>query len=150
MGQSEFSPDFTQVAYLQHIEGSMPGDPKLLALVSLDEGGLGESVAYYSQASQIYGWSLDSSYFAFITNSPQPTAMIGGPGVDPFPALSPESAEGYTDGVVFQVEWVDETRYLFLANNPRGWDILLGEVFQPNVVLVGFAPGQPPDFDFAY
>jgi Tol biopolymer transport system component len=150
MGQPVFSPDLSQVAYLQSTEGSAPGvHQAALAVANLDQYTVGESTSYYPEASLIYGWSPDSNHFAFLTNSQQPTAMIGQLGNDPFPAFEPE---GGTDDsfytAVIDVTWVDDTRYLFLAINPRGWDILLGELFTTDVTLVGFVPGAPPSFDF--
>jgi hypothetical protein len=151
MGQPVFSPDFTRVAYLQSAEVGTPGIQSALLIAELDPGGIGESITYYPEAYTILGWSPDSNYFAFLTNPQQPTAMIGQLGIDPFPALELQSdADDSFYSASIDVTWVDDSRYLFLAMNPRGWDILLGELFTPGVTLVGFVPGAPPIFDFAY
>jgi hypothetical protein len=101
-----------------------------------------ETVTYFPEVHNLYGWSPDSQHFAFLINPQLPLAQIGRLGGDPIPAHSDAEA------AVIDVHWVDASRYLFLAQSSRGWDILLREIGGPTTVVAAVA-GPRPAFDFA-
>lgn len=138
-GEFAFSPDLSQVAYLALPEGALPGDQESLLVTNLNNG---ETVTYFGQAYGLYGWAPDAGHFAFLSNPQLPQAQIGALGADVLPA--------HSDGevAVINVSWVDADRYLFLAQSPRGWDIMLGEIGGSSTILAAVA-GQPPAYDFA-
>jgi len=157
-----FSPDLYYVAY-QYLEGPEPELPVTsLRITDLKfdrtgpyypKAGDGTPIPLesgatvtYPMAGQVYGWSPDPRYFAFLAH-PGPglaQAMIGQIGGEAVPA------HGDAD-TVFDLRWVDGSRYLCLAQDAvRGWVIPLGEIGGP-VTVVAQVPGSdhPPAYDFA-
>jgi hypothetical protein len=109
-----------------------------------------EAIVYRPMAGEIYGWAPGPGHadgerlFAFLaqTDPELPSqAQIGQLGGDVVPAYS--DAE-----FVIDVRWVDADRYLFLAQSPKGWDILLGEIGGPVTGVAGVV-GSLPVYDFA-
>jgi hypothetical protein len=138
--QLAFSPDFNYVAYLKQPEGTPAGSSHGSLLVT--DLSNDETVTYLPEVHNVHGWSLDSQHFAFLTNPQLPQAQIGRLGSDPVPAY------GDAESAVIDVRWVDASRYLFLAQSSRGWDIILGEIGGPTTVVAAVA-GPLPAFDFA-
>lgn len=140
--QLVFSPDLTHAAYLEQPEGALPGSSQgSLLITDLDSS---ETITYYPQAHNIYGWTPNSEYFAFLTNPQLPQAQIGQLGSDAVPAY----ADADADAAVIDVRWVDANRYLFLAQSARGWDIVLGQIGGISTFLAAVV-GRPPSYDFA-
>ena len=162
LAQPAFSPDLNYVAH-QYLEPSEPG----LSVTSLritdlkfaragtyyPEAGTGTPITLesgetvtYPMAGQVYGWSPDPRYFAFLAH-PGPglaQAQIGQIGGDAVPAYGDAAT-------VIDVRWVEGGRYLCLARDAiRGWVIFLGEIGGP-VTPVAQVPGadHPPAYDFA-
>ena len=162
LSEPAFSPDLNYVAHL-YLEGPEPELPAMSLRITdlkFDRTGTyypaagagkaitlgsGETVTY-PMAGQVYGWSPDPRYFAFLAY-PAPgltQAQIGRLGGDAIPAC------GDADTVI-DVRWVDGGRYLCLAQDAvRGWVIFLGEVGGP-MTVVDQVPGvnHPPAYDFA-
>jgi len=125
-----FSPDLSHVAYLAG-QGS-------LFTTNLDTG---QTVSYQSGVDDVGGWSLDSRHFSFLTFAEgQPQTQIGRLG---FPAVP---AHDETKAAAVDLEWVGAYHYLFLATDPQGWEIRLGEVGGASRVLVAVDGHQPYDF----
>jgi len=105
----------------------------------------GETITHRPMAGEIYGWAPDAQHLAFAAQ-PDPQlpfqAQIVQLGGDVVPAYSD------TDGAVIDVRWVDADHYLFLAQSPKGWDILLGEM-GGSVTGVAGVVGSRPAYDFA-
>jgi len=105
----------------------------------------GETITHRPMAGEIYGWAPDAQHLAFAAQ-PDPQlpfqAQIAELGGDAVPAYSD------TDGVVIDVRWVDADRYLFLAQSPKGWGILLGEI-GGSITGVAGVVGSLPTYDFA-
>jgi len=142
MMPSVFSPDLRYVAHM-HYEQSDPASPPVVGLFITDLDS-GETLAQYAEATQVYGWSLDSRYFAFQATLPDdlpPQVQIGQLGGDAVPVYS--DAEFITD-----LRWVDAEHYLFLAQSSKGWNIMLGEIGGPVKSVAGVV-GSPPAYDFA-
>ena len=162
MTQPAFSPDLNYVAhlYLEQSEPELPG-PSLLVtdlkfnrtLTYYPKPGTGAPITLesgetitYPVAGQIYGWSPDPRYLAFLAHPTpgQSQAMIGQLGGDAVPA------HGDADTVI-DVRWVDGDRYLCLAQDEiRGWVIFLGQI-GGLATPVAPVPGadHPPAYDFA-
>ena len=136
-----FSPDLQYVAYLEQPEGAKPGHTqgKLIVRALVD----GTTVVQYPQAIDIYGWSSDSQYWAFLSNPESPRAQIGQIGTIPMPAYDD------TDATTIDVRWVDATHYLFLEISHEHLSLLLGEVGGPSELLVT-VPGRSLPYDWAY
>jgi len=138
-GEFAFSPDLSQVAYLGLPEGASLGDQESLLVTNLDNG---QTVTYFGQAYGLYGWAPDGGHFAFLSNPQLPQARIGALGADALPAHSDDQV------AAIDMRWVDAGRYLFLAQSPGGWDIMLGEIGGSSTILATLA-GPPPAYDFA-
>jgi dipeptidyl aminopeptidase/acylaminoacyl peptidase len=136
-----FSPDLNNLAYLGPRGEYQLGEPGQLVVTSLT-GSEDTDLLTYPDSYQIYGWSPDSGRIAFLTNPTQPQAMIGQLGVgDAIPVFDGAA------GAVIEVEWVDNTRYLFLAQSSQGWDIVLGEMGGAYTTITTVA-GALPSYDF--
>jgi Tol biopolymer transport system component len=163
MKESFFSPDLRYVAHLNAAQSDPESTPMTsLLITSLDKGQAvtyypqtdsgtqvtldsGETITLYPEATLIYGWAPDSLHFAFLTYSSElpPQVQIGQLGVDATPIYSDADA-------IIDVRWVDADRYLFLAQGPRGLDILLGHLqFGGLITSVAGVVGDPPAYDFA-
>jgi hypothetical protein len=162
--QASFSPDLSYVAYLypEQSDSAWSGADLLITDLKFDttityypkaDTGVqislenGETSTYYPVAGEIYGWSSDPRYFAFLAYpSPGlPQGQIGRLGSDAVPAYSDASA------AVIKLRWVDGDRYLCLAQDAlKGWVILLGKIDGP-ATTVASVPGadDPPAYDFA-
>ncbi len=153
MKPSVISPDLRYVAHLHYEQTDAASFPmSSLLITDLNDGetvtyypqtGSGETTSPYPEATLIYGWSPDSQHLAFLANLPDlaPQVQIGRLGGDIVPV--------YDDAdVIIDMRWVDADRYLFLAQNPRGWDIMLGEISGP-VKNLAFVSESPPIYDFA-
>jgi hypothetical protein len=96
-------------------------------------------------AGEIYGWAPDGQRFAFL-GQPDPQlpfqAQIGQLRGDVVPAYRD------AEGAVIDLRWVDAERYLFLAQSPKGWDILL-RGGGGTVTGVAGVVGSLPAYDFA-
>ena len=135
-----FSPDLSHVAYLEQVEDAPPGSREGgLLITDLDDG---ETITYTAQASDVYGWSPDSSHFSFMTDSELPQAQIGQLGSDPIPAYEEPGV------VAIDVRWIDAERYLFTTITAEGRSILLGEIGGSSTVVVTVA-GRSLIYDFA-
>ncbi|MDY6877087.1 MAG: hypothetical protein SWK90_12920 [Chloroflexota bacterium] len=143
MKPSVISPDLGYVAHLHYDQSDPQSSPmSSLLITDLDNG---ETVTYYPEAALIYGWAPDSRHLAFLAYPPElpPQAQIGQIGGDVVPVYSD------ANNAIIDVSWVDADRYLFLTQNPRGWDVLLGQVGGPVTAVAG-VPGadRPPAYDF--
>jgi Tol biopolymer transport system component len=108
-----------------------------------------EAIVYNPMAGEIYGWAPGPAHadgersLAFLAQT-EPglpfQAQIGQLGGDVVPAHSETE-------VVVDVRWVDADRYLFLAQSPKGWDILLGEIGGPVTGVAGVV-GSLSAYDF--
>jgi Tol biopolymer transport system component len=170
VSQPAFSPDLRYVAHLyaEHVDPASSAYPESdLVVTDLESGGTdtvypreddirqvtlenGDTITHRPIATQIYGWSPDAQYLAFGAN-PHPElptqAQIAMVVPDPVGG-EVVPAHGNADGVVIDVKWVDATRYLFLAQSARGWDVILGQVGGRAVGITAVV-GSPPAFDFA-
>lgn len=134
-----FSPDLTHLAYLAPQDDAQPGEPGKLEIAGLDDG---SSSTYDVEAYYIYGWSTDGQSVAFLANPARSQALIGQLNGSVFHAY--EVAEG----AVIEVKWVDNTRYLLLAQVTQGWAVVLGDLVEPATTIATVA-GMPPAFDLA-
>ena len=152
MGASTLSPDLRYVAYLDGGQMAHTANPiSSLAITDLDNR---ETVTYYPidsgettterpAATSFYGWSPDSQHFAFrayLGSEIPPQALVGQLGGDTVPIY--DDAE-----IIMDLRWMDATRYLFLAKNPRGWTVMLGEIGGPVKSVTGIVDSSP-DYDF--
>ncbi len=105
-------------------------------MISLDGG---ETVATFSEAYNLYGWSTDSQHVAFATIiSEQLAVQIGQIGQVDQPTQ--------TNNLASDMRWVDGNHYIFLAPGSSGWDLLLAEIDGPNKLLAGEL--DAPVYDF--
>ncbi len=154
------SPDLRYVAHLDDGQSVPPSTPIISLLITdLDSGETamyyppedtgtqvtldsGETITEYPAATLFYGWAPDSQHFAFLAQSDAaPQAQIGRLGGDTVPIY------GDADTII-DVRWIDADRYLFLASNPKGWDIMRGQIGGPVKSVAGVV-GSPPAYDFA-
>ncbi len=150
---STLSPDLRYVAHLTGGQTTHTANPiSSLLITDLDNR---ETITYYPidsgettterpAATFFYGWSPDSQHFAFLTypgSEIPPQALVGQLGGDTVPIY--DDAE-----VIMDLRWVDAKRYLFVAKNPRGWVIMLGEIGGPVKSVTGIV-GSSPNYDFA-
>jgi hypothetical protein len=116
-----------------------PGTP--VALDSDDE------TPHHFQVGEVFGWAPGGQHFAFSAQSDQELpyqALVGRLGADAIPAF-PEA-----EGAVIHLRWVDANRFLFVAQAPRGWSVLLGSADGGVVPVAGIGgTGLPPTYDFA-
>ncbi len=90
----------------------------------------------------MFGWSPDAGRFAFLTYPGLAQAQLGQPGG------AAVLAHDDAGTAAIDVNWVDATHYVYLAQSDQGWDIRLGEIDAPSVSLATVA-GRPPAFDLA-
>jgi Tol biopolymer transport system component len=136
-----FSPEPRFVAYIEPAADGAPGGAAGTLLVHDLE--TGETIGEYPQASQIYGWALDSGHLAFLAQLERPQAQIapfGGPAAP---------AHDDTSVAVIDASWVDASRYLYLASTSNGWSLHLGEIGGSPIVLATVA-GRSLPYDWTY
>ncbi|MCP4537881.1 MAG: hypothetical protein GY832_12120 [Chloroflexi bacterium] len=153
MEATMLSPGLRYAAYLDGGRTTHTANPiSSLLITDLDNR---ETITYYPidsgettterpAVTSFYGWSPDSQHFAFRTyrGSEIPSqALVGQLGGDTVPIY--DDAE-----IIMTLRWVDANRYLFLANNPRGWAVMLGEIGGPVKSVTGIVDSSP-DYDFA-
>ena len=103
----------------------------------------GETTAQYTQAHDIYTWSPDAHYVAFLADPQSPHARIAPLGGESVPV------HGDKEIVAIDVHWVDETRYVFTAVDPQSQTLYLGEFGGANVALATVS-GRSLPYDLVY
>lgn len=131
---SMLSPDLNQVAYLKSV-GDLSENRRELRIAVIEPAG---DNLYLEEASLYFnGWAADSSQFAFTVGDGS-RAYLGKLGESPQPLTDSVSA--------YEVQWVDDSRFLFAVKNGPGFDLRLGKVGEPSQ-LIG-ALSEIPIFDF--
>ena len=127
------SPDLTKVAYLTVLT---PGAPPVVELHIINADGSGD-VIYDTGGFRFEIWSTDGEHFFYTQNGYYPKiGRIGYPPLD---------FTGAT--LMIDVQWVDETHFLYL-NRPSGsWELWLGELGAPGI-LIGSTTGDRIWYDF--
>lgn len=130
-----YSPDLNRIAYTRLPD---PNDFLNAELVIANAGG-GEQTVYAIGNLFFQGWSPDSQHFVFEDNALQQTFLgtigSGNTLFTDFPR-------------VWNVTWLDETRFLFSLQAGSGWQLYLGTLGQPSVLLTDLADGLVQyDFD---
>jgi dipeptidyl aminopeptidase/acylaminoacyl peptidase len=138
-GPYVFSPDLRFVAYLSDPSGTSPGGEQVLLVTDLE----GDNATLSTEARNVYGWSPDSLRLAFASNTQPPQAQIAELGSE---TVVP--AHDDANVLSLDVRWVDDNRYLFLAQTARGWDIMLGQVGGPGTVVASVV-GRQLAYDYS-
>jgi hypothetical protein len=127
------SPDMSKVAYLTIVT---PGAPPIVDLHISNADGSGD-VIYDSGDRRFETWSTDSVHFFYSEGGHNPKiGRIGYPPLD---------FTGVT--LMLNIQWVDETQFLYL-NRPSGsWELWLGELGAPGI-LISSTTGDSIWYDF--
>jgi hypothetical protein len=136
-----FSPDLSRVAYL--VGESTDTSPVFqIAVSEIGETEVGDPVIVADRAELIENWSPDSAHFIFTPpyNGQVPQRIIASSDGETLVVGDEELA-------VFQVAWVDETRYLYLQHEGRGWTLYLAQLGEDDVVVIDGIVGTPTTFD---
>jgi len=128
------SPDLTKIAFTRLPD---PADFLNSELVIANSDGSNETV-YAVGNLFISGWSLDSQQFIFEDSLLQETYLGS---LDTTPTLLTDSPH------VWNATWLDETRFIFSVQTDTGWELRLGTVGQPSVLLAELSDGIV-QFDF--
>lgn len=115
------APDGGHIAYISRM------DPfgNLSKLMTASYDGSGASEYRTGQINNIV-WAPDSRHFAFMDGA-GPSTFVAGPESTPEPLTDVIDAYG--------VRWVDASRFLFLRKVIGGWELRLGELGQPSVLV---------------
>lgn len=129
-----YSPDLTFIAYTRLPD---PAEYTVADLVIANYDGVGELVLATGNLF-ISGWAPDSRHLVFESFELQETYLGSVEGDVRLLTDVPYARE---------VTWLDETRFLFLRESARGWQMRIGEVGGGSVLFVEL-PGTFPVFDF--
>lgn len=128
------SPDTEQLAYQAPSSGD-PGDRiSELHLTAVDGTG---DILYDSGQLTFHAWSPDSSHFIYSQEGSPP--QVGRRGA------RPQAIRGA--GLIRDVRWVDQDRYLYLNRDSGAWELWQGDLDGPNLLLDS-TPGNSMPYDF--
>lgn len=127
------SPDMSKMAYLTMVT---PGAPPIVDLHISNVDGSGD-VIYNSGDRQFEAWSVDSAHFIYTEGGHNP--KIGQIG------FSPQNITGVT--LMLNIQWVDDTHFLYLNRLSGSWELWLGEMGAPGI-LIGSTTGDRIWYDF--
>jgi hypothetical protein len=128
------SPDMSKLAYLTIVT---PGAPPIVDLHLSNIDGSGD-VIYNSGDRDFEAWSTDSAHFIFSEGGHNPKiGQLGSP---------PQSITGVT--LMLDIQWVDETHFLYLNRLSGSWELWLGELGAPGI-FIGSTSGDHIWYDFA-
>ncbi len=131
ISRSLFSPD---LGYIVHVAGEGS-----LLVTDLETG---QTEPHQSGVQDLFGWSLNSRYFSFLTYpGGQPQAQVGGLYAPAVPAINDPSA------AAIDLRWVGSYHYLFLTSSQGIWSIHLGEVGGASTPVAVDVDG-PTAYDF--
>jgi Tol biopolymer transport system component len=150
-----FSPDLQFVAYAKAQgaqDASQESTGVLLEVQRLADG----AWQAHPEAGALFGWAPDSRRFAFVAGGETPQLLIG--------QWSGETLAGSIEigTPVYDVRWVDDEHYLFVAQRARAralrrgagqgtggdsWDLILGGTDGSSTILASIA--EFPRYDFA-
>lgn len=115
------APDGEHIAYISRVDPS--GSLSTLMVAQYD--GSGASEYRTGQINNII-WAPDARHFAFMDGT-GPSTFVAGP--DSAPELLTDVIDAYG------VSWVDANRFLFLRKVIGGWELRLGELGQPSMLV---------------
>jgi hypothetical protein len=139
--EPEISPTLEMIAYLSSPEV----EPERTDLLFVSwEDRIGDPIFYTSRVDGFYDWSPGGERFSF-TRPPGEIAAVslftGQMDEEPRPVGNGES-------VALNVQWLDDNSYLYLQASDRGWDLLLNDSNDGDM-LIAFVGGEAPAFDAA-
>lgn len=127
------SPDVNKLGYLVLISA---GDPSIVELHVTNADGTGDTI-YNTGPLQFEAWSTDSEHFIYTEGGHNPkTGQIGFP---------PQNIPGVT--IMLDIQWVDETRFLYINRVGGDWELWLGELNAPGI-LINSTTGDWISYDF--
>ena len=130
-----FSPDLSHIVYTRLYSPDTDFSTTDLVIAGADGR---DEIVYVTGSLSFANWAPDSQHFIFVSNDPQETYL------------------GVVDGdfsrltdipFVWNVTWVDGTRYLFSNQAGTGWQMQLGTLGGAPALLVEL-PDRTPLFDF--
>lgn len=127
------SPDINKVAYLVQIISGSPS-PVELHLSNVDGSG---DVIYDTGELRFEAWSTDGEHFIYTQLGSNPKIGRVGHPSQPIGGVS----------LMRDVTWIDPTRYLYLNRAGSNWELWLGELGVP-AILLGSSPGNLVGYDF--
>jgi len=130
---ANLSPEVSKLAYLTMVT---PGAPPVVELHIANTDGTGD-VIYGTGDMRFEAWSTDAEHFIYTQGGHNP--KIGRLG---YPTLD---YTGVT--LMLNIEWVDETRFLYLNRFSASWELSLGELGAP-IQIIGSTTGDQIGFDF--
>jgi len=130
---AKLSPDVNKLAYLTMVT---PGAPPIVELHISNADGTGD-VIYGTGDLQFEAWSTDTEHFIYTQSGHNP--KIGQLG---FPTLD---YSGVT--LMLNIEWVDETRFLYINRLSASWELSLGELGGP-IQIIESTTGDWIIYDF--
>jgi hypothetical protein len=129
------SPDLNKISYLSMVT---PGAPPIVDLHIANADGSGD-VIYNSGDRYFEAWATDGEHFIFTEAGNNPKiGRVGDPPLD---------ITGVTRMV--NINWVDETRYLYLNRLSGSWELWLREMAIPGVLIASSA-SDGIGYDFIY
>lgn len=134
IGPVQFSPDLTRLAYTRIPD---PTDFLNAELVLANADGTEETV-FISGNVFFNAWSPDSQSFVFELSDLQETYWGIVQGSYTLLTESP---------YVWDVTWIDATRFLFTTQTDTGWQLHLGTLGEPGTLLLE-QPDRAPFYDF--
>ena len=140
-----FAPNLARLAYLTggSLNGDADSDLPDMAIAELSENKIWDPVLFPAEVMSPHGWSPDGLRLLFRSPAaPIVEIKMGQPDIKPV-------FSGDDQNLILDVNWLDNTGFLYLQQSSTGWDILLGWADLGNRVLIDSAGGGPISYDSA-
>ncbi len=139
-----FSPDLSQIAYLQEID-TPTENMRELHIARSD--GSADIVYTAGELLQFVGWGPPGSQtFVFALGEDQ-ALHLGSLGASPAP-LSQATGSACSAHGIFNLRWVDSSRYLYIQGHGESLNLCLG-LAGGGTILLDTLPGPPLAYEFA-
>jgi hypothetical protein len=140
-----FAPNLARLAYLVGERPEGPGsDLPSMAIAEMSESVIWDPAVFPADVMSVHGWSPDSVRLLYASETASIAEItMGQPDVRPL-------INGDDQGLILNVTWTDNFRFLYLQQSVSGWDILLGRIDGSDPVLVDSVTGLPAAYDFTW
>ncbi len=140
-----FAPNLARLAYLvgERPEGPDSDRPSM-AIAEMSESIIWDPILFPADVMSVHGWSPDSAHLLYASETASIAEItMGQPDVRPL-------ISGDDQGLILNVTWTDNFRFLYQQQSATGWDILLGRIDGSDPMLVDSVIGVPAAYDFAW
>lgn len=132
-----FSPDLSKLAFIQLIGDS--ADNKYAMMISNHDGT--EPIEIARDGLGFSGWSPDSNHFAYIIWNPR-IHLISQVSTSGSLAIDVTNSDN--------LNWISEDQFIFIRMNDPNWEIRMGSIGSPSILIVNLAAGdRSPSYAFS-